>query len=81
MKNTPSPLKAPLGASLQNPKGDDGDYWISHLSGAISIDIDDADVELSDCTGTSFEFKVDDGDIKMDKATGRVTIDADDSDV
>lgn len=73
-------IEAPQGASLKI-KGDDGDYWISHLSGAIAIDIDDADVELSDCTGTSFEFRVDDGDIKMDKAKGRVTIDADDSDV
>jgi len=73
-------IEAPLGASLKI-KGDDGGYWISHLSGAIAIDIDDADVELSDCTGTSFDFRVDDGDIKMDKANGRVTIDADDSDV
>lgn len=73
-------IEAPLGASLKI-KGDDGGYWISHLDGAIAMDIDDADVDLSDCTGSSFDFRIDDGDIKMDKASGRVTIDADDSDV
>jgi hypothetical protein len=73
-------IEAPFGASLQ-VKGDDGKYWISHLTGAIAMDIDDADVVLSDCTGTSFDFRIDDGDIKMDKAKGQLTINGDDSDV
>ena len=73
-------IDAPEGTSLFI-KGDDGDYWIRNIAGEISLDVDDADVELSHCTGDKFEFRLDDGDIKMDGGKGRLEINGDDSDI
>lgn len=73
-------LEIPDGASLQI-KGDDGDYRVRNVNGAISMDIDDADVELSACRGNEFRFRLDDGDIVMDGGKGKLDIDADDADV
>jgi hypothetical protein len=73
-------LEIPEGASLI-VKGDDGDYLVTNVDGAIAMTIDDADVELTRCSGDKFEFRVDDGDIKMDEGRGRLQIDGDDSDV
>jgi len=73
-------IEAPEGTSL-NVRGDDGDYWIRNIGGAISLSLDDADVELRDCTGNSFSFRLDDGDLSMDQGRGSLDIDADDADV
>ena len=73
-------IEAPEGTSL-HVKGDDGDYWIKNINGAISMDIDDGDVELSQCSGSKFDFRLDDGDIKMDEGNGSLDLDADDTDV
>lgn len=73
-------LEIPEGASLQ-VKGDDGDYQLRNVNGSISMDIDDADVELSSCKGSEFRFRLDDGDIVMDGGQGKLDIDADDADV
>ncbi len=73
-------IEAPEGAGLM-VKGDDGDYWIKNIGGEISMDIDDADVELTQCSGNKFDFRLDDGDIKMDGGKGRLEINGDDSDV
>ena len=58
-------------------RGDDGDYLITNIDGAISLDLDDADVEFSQCSGTKFEFRMDDGDIKMDEGKGSIQITGD----
>jgi hypothetical protein len=73
-------INLPEGVSLV-VKGDDGDYFIKNIDGAISIDLDDADVELTACSGNEFTFKMDDGDIVMDEGRGKLDIDADDADV
>lgn len=73
-------IEAPEGASL-NVRGDDGDYWITNINGAISLTLDDADVELKGCKGDSFSFRLDDGDLTMDQGKGSLDIDADDADV
>ena len=73
-------INLPDGASLI-VKGDDGDYRVNNIDGAISIDMDDADIELTACSGSDFKFKVDDGDIVMDEGKGKLDIDADDADV
>lgn len=73
-------LEIPEGASLQ-VKGDDGDYRIRNVDGKITMDLDDADVELSACSGDYFRFQLDDGDIIMDEGRGSLDIDADDADV
>ena len=73
-------IEAPEGVSL-TVRGDDGDYHIKNVNGAISMSIDDADAELSDCLGSKFSFRIDDGDIRMNKGKGSLEIDADDADV
>jgi hypothetical protein len=73
-------IQVPLGVSLKI-QGDDGDYFIKNINGAVSLDIDDADAELSDCTGTQFSFNIDDGDISMNGGQGDLEIDGDDSDI
>jgi hypothetical protein len=73
-------IEAPEGASL-NIRGDDGDYFIKNVNGAISMSIDDADAQLNNCKGNKFSFRIDDGDIRMDTGRGSLEIDADDADV
>jgi hypothetical protein len=73
-------IEAPEGVSI-TIRGDDGDYYIKNVNGAISMSIDDADAELADCKGNKFSFRIDDGDIRMDKGNGSLEIDADDADV
>lgn len=73
-------LELPQGASL-DIRGDDGDYRIRNIDGKMSIDVDDADVELSACKGDDFRFRLDDGDIVMDGGKGRLDLDVDDADV
>jgi hypothetical protein len=73
-------IEVPTGVSLQI-KGDDGDYWIKNIAGNISLDLDDADVELKNCNGNKFTFDLDDGDLKMSGGKGSIEIDADDSDL
>ena len=73
-------IEIPEGASLL-VKGDDGDYLVTNIDGAIALNLDDADVDLTRCSGDKFEFRIDDGDIKMDEGRGRLQIDGDDSDI
>lgn len=73
-------LELPLGMSL-SVDGDDGDYQISSLHGAIRLDLDDADVVLEKCQGNSFSFRLDDGDVQMDEGRGSLTVDGDDADI
>lgn len=73
-------LEVPVGVSL-NVRGDDGNYVIKNIGGSISLDLDDADVELIGCTGDDFRFRLDDGDILMDQGHGTLEIEADDADV
>ncbi|HRI78151.1 MAG TPA: DUF4097 family beta strand repeat-containing protein [Cyclobacteriaceae bacterium] len=73
-------IEAPQGSSLI-VRGDDGDLWIKNVDGSISLDLDDADVELTGCSGSKFDFRMDDGKINMDEAKGSLDLSADDTDV
>jgi hypothetical protein len=73
-------IEAPEGASLVI-KGDDGDYFINTVHGAVDLDLDDADVELTGCQGNDFRVRLDDGDLRMDTGKGTLEVDADDADV
>jgi hypothetical protein len=73
-------LEVPEGVSLE-VRGDDGDYFIKNINGSISMNMDDADAELTDCKGNQFVFRIDDGDIHMDKGRGSIEIHGDDTDV
>lgn len=73
-------IEAPEGVSLR-VRGDDGDYWIKTIHGAMDLDLDDADVDIAGCKGTDFRIRIDDGDVKMDQGAGKLEVDADDADV
>jgi len=73
-------IQAPKGVSLVIT-GDDGDYIIDSIDGMMDIDLDDADLELTNCSGDDFRFNLDDGDVKMDKAKGSLEVDGDDSNI
>jgi hypothetical protein len=73
-------IEAPAGINLL-VKGDDGDYFVKNINGSISMSLDDADAELTDCKGKDFNFRFDDGDLRMDRGAGNIQIDADDADV
>jgi putative adhesin len=73
-------IEAPAGASLE-VRGDDGDYFIKTVNGSISLDLDDADVELTGCGGNNFKVRLDDGDLRMDTGKGTLDVDADDADI
>jgi hypothetical protein len=73
-------IEVPEGVSLRID-GDDGDYLIKSVNGAMDIKLDDGDLDLIACKGNSFRFRMDDGDLKMDEGKGILEIDADDVDV
>jgi len=72
-------IEAPRGSSLQI-KGDDDDYMIRNIDGAIVIDNDDGDAVLESCGGDFFEFDFDDGNIVMDQGQGELLLKLDDGD-
>jgi len=73
-------IEVPEGVSLK-VRGDDGDYYIKNVNGAIALRMDDADAELAGCKGDRFEFRLDDGDIRMDQGRGALEINGDDADI
>jgi hypothetical protein len=73
-------IESPEGSSLVI-RGDDGDYFIKNINGDVSLSLDDADAELTNCNGSKFVFRFDDGDLRMDKGKGSLEIDGDDTDI
>lgn len=73
-------IQAPKGVSLIL-NGDDGDYIVEAIDGAIDVDLDDADIEITQCNGDDFRFTLDDGNVKMDKGRGSLEVDGDDTDI
>jgi len=73
-------IELPDGASLRI-NGDDGDYRIESVNGAMDVQLDDGDLDLIACKGNNFKFRIDDGDIRMDEGRGALEVDADDADI
>jgi len=73
-------IEAPRSMSLV-ARGDDDDYQISGIDGAIKLDIDDGDIEIEDCRGSEFDFDVDDGDVILKGGRGQLTVTIDDGDM
>jgi DUF4097 and DUF4098 domain-containing protein YvlB len=70
----------PRGVSLKI-QGEDDDYVIRNIDGKISIETEDGDIEVIDCFGSDFQFKLEDGDLKVDGGNGSISIDIEDGDV
>lgn len=73
-------IEAPEGASI-SVKGDDGDYLIKNINGSIVMGVDDGDIDLLDCKGNKFRFRLDDGNLTMDQGRGGIEVNIDDGDV
>lgn len=72
-------IEAPQGVSLQL-RGDDDDFAISNIHGAIDLKNDDGDAVLENCGGSHFSFVLDDGNITLDQGKGELYIRTDDGD-
>lgn len=70
-------VEIPVGMSLEL-RGDDDDYTIRNIEGAISLNNDDGDAHLINCSGSSFRFVIDDGDIRMEGGQGELEVTIDD---
>lgn len=73
-------IELPEGASLR-VKGDDDDYLVKNVNGAIQMETDDGDIELRDCNGKDFDFQLEDGDLKIDGGQGKLYVRSDDGDI
>ncbi|MTI22756.1 hypothetical protein E1176_17120 [Fulvivirga sp. RKSG066] len=73
-------IDVPLGISL-DINGDDDDYLINNIKGSIALKLDDGDVELNNCGGSSFDFNADDADISMRGGSGSIKIRQDEGEV
>lgn len=73
-------LEVPRGVSLELD-GDDENYEITSVDGALDVDADDAEITMSDCRGDNFSFNLDDGKVRMDRGKGSLRMDIDDGDV
>ena len=62
-------------------QGDDDSYDVRSISGAISINADDTEIDLSDVTGGEFDFDLDDGRISMEEARGKLKLSMDDGEL
>lgn len=61
-------------------QGEDDDYVIKSVNGAISIETEDGNVDLIECMGDDFEVELEDGDLRMDGGKGSLYINVEDGD-
>lgn len=61
--------------------GEDDDYVIRSVNGAISMDVEDGDVEILETKTTSVDIDIEDGDIRLDGGLGSLTVNTEDGDV
>jgi hypothetical protein len=72
-------IEAPHGVNLK-VQGDDDDYDISEIHGAIVLRADDGDVQLRDCRGSEFDLVLEDGHLDIDRGAGTLRLRYDDGD-
>jgi len=73
-------IEMPTNGSLRI-KGDDDYYVIRSIDGAISVSVDDGDVELIECNGEDFDLELEDGDLMMDGGKGTLYAKLDDGNI
>ena len=61
-------------------QGEDDDYIIKSVNGAISIETEDGNVDLVECMGDDFEIELEDGDLRMDGGNGSLYVNVEDGD-
>lgn len=72
-------IEAPAAVALQIA-GDDDDYRIAEMDGAISLAADDGLIRLQNCRGTEFDLAFEDGELDMDRGAGTLRLRYDDGD-
>jgi hypothetical protein len=72
-------IEAPASVSLK-VRGDDDDYQISGIHGAIALAADDGSIHLRNCRGTDFDLAFEDGELDMDRGAGSLRLRYDDGD-
>ena len=70
-------IEAPAGVSLRL-EGDDDNYDIRDVNGAIAIASDDGEIRLRSCRGDDFDLKFEDGSLEMDSGRGSLRLRYDD---
>ncbi len=73
-------VELPQGVSLI-AKSDDSFYFIENVNGIIEVNLDDGDIDLKNCNGSSFDFNLDDGNLLMDGGKGKLYAKMDDGSV
>ena len=73
-------IEVPNSISLKL-RGDDDNYHISSVSGMVKINVDDGDIILDNCNGTSFDLDIADGNIEMSRAKGELWVTLDDGEL
>jgi len=73
-------IEVPRNAAL-DLQGDDDSYEISNMNGEIAINADDSNINISEVTGTEFDFDLDDGRINIDEARGKLKLSMDDGEL
>ena len=73
-------ILTPRGVSL-DLRGDDDEYIIKRINGAIKVDADDADIRITSCNSNDYDLDIDDGDLHIDKASGSLRARIDDGDI
>ena len=73
-------IEVPNSISLKL-RGDDDNYHISSVSGMVKINVDDGDIILDNCNGTSFDLDIEDGNIEMSRAKGELWVTLDDGEL
>ena len=73
-------IEVPNSISLKL-RGDDDNYHISNIGGMVKINVDDGDVMLDNCSGSSIDLDIEDGNIEMSGAKGQLWVTLDDGDL
>ncbi|MGW8122341.1 DUF4097 family beta strand repeat-containing protein [Roseivirga echinicomitans] len=73
-------IELPESVSLR-VKGEDDNYVVRNVNGKIYMETEDGDIEIIDCDGSDFEFRLEDGDLKMDGGSGSITVESEDGDI
>jgi hypothetical protein len=70
-------IEAPATVSLR-VQGDDDDYEISDVHGAIVLEAHDGEIRLRNCRGRDFDLMFADGELDMDRGAGALRLRYDD---